>query len=248
MKIVLAGVVAGALALSVAAAQEAPPPAPKAPEAGNQQPGNQRGRAGWGGMMGRGMLGTVTEVTPDHFKIKNEAGEIRTINFSVNTRFMKQPAQRQSEGGERTPPQTIKATDIKVGDAIAASGEMDPSGNSVGAVLVVQLDPERARQMRDMQANFGKTWLIGKVLAIHETKVTVQSPIDNSAHTFVADENTTFRKRRDIATLADVQVGDNVRVEGTVKEGVFMATTVNVMGMPPARGGPMPPPGATPPQ
>jgi hypothetical protein len=245
MKIVLLGVIASGLALGGAAAQQVAPPPNGTPEQGGQ-----RGRMGWGGMMGgRGMLGTVTQVDSDHFKIKSETGEIRTVNFSANTRFVKQPAQRQAEGGERTPPQPIKATDIKVGDAIAANGEVDPSGNSVGAVLVVQLDPERARQMREMEANFGKTWLMGKVIAIHDTKVTLESPIDKADHTFVADENTTFRKRRDIATLADVQVGDNVRVEGAVKEGVFMATTVNLMGMPPARGGPMmPPAGNGPPQ
>jgi hypothetical protein len=80
---------------------------------------------------------------------------------------------------------------------------------------------------------------MGKVTAINETKVTLQSGIDNAAHTFVADENTTFRKRREPITLGDVQVGDNVRVEGSMQQGVFMATTVAVMG-PPANGGPMP--------
>ncbi len=116
---------------------------------------------------------------------------------------------------------------------------MDAAAKSVGAVVVFQIDPERAKQMREMQANYGKTWLMGKVTAINETKVTLQSGIDNAAHTFVADENTTFRKRREPITLGDVQVGDNVRVEGSMQQGVFMATTVAVMG-PPANGGPMP--------
>jgi len=40
----------------------------------------------------------------------------------------------------------------------------------VGAVVVLQLDPERAKQIREMEANFGKTWLMGKVTAINETK------------------------------------------------------------------------------
>jgi hypothetical protein len=63
--------------------------------------------------------------------------------------------------------------------------------------------------------------------------VTLLSSVDNAAHTFVADENTTFRKRREPIALADVQVGDNLRVEGAVKDGVFMAATVAVAGMPP---------------
>jgi len=61
--------------------------------------------------------------------------------------------------------------------------------------------------------------------------------VDNAEHTFVADENTSFRRRREPVTLADIQVGSNVRVDGTVKEGVFVASTVSLMG-PPAIGGP----------
>jgi len=93
--------------------------------------------------------------------------------------------------------------------------------------------------MREMQANFGKTWLLGKVTAVNDTKVTLQSPVDNAEHTFVADENTSFRRRREPVTLADIQVGANVRVDGTVNEGVFVASTVSLMG-PPAMGGPAP--------
>jgi hypothetical protein len=83
------------------------------------------------------------------------------------------------------------------------------------------------------------------VTAINETRVSLQSTVDNAAHTFSADENTTFRKRRDPITLADVQVGDMVRVEGAVKDGTFMATSVSVLAMPqggtptlPRQGGP----------
>jgi hypothetical protein len=87
--------------------------------------------------------------------------------------------------------------------------------------------------MREMRANYGKTWLMGKVTAINETKITLQGTVDNAAHAFVANEDTSFRKRREYMTLADLQVGDMVRVEGTVKDGIFVATLVNVMGMPP---------------
>jgi len=136
-----------------------------------------------------------------------------------------------------TPPQPIKAAEIKVGDAIAASGEIDASAKSVGAVVIFQIDPERARQIREMQANYGKTWLMGRVTAVNEVKVTLQGGPDNASHTFIADENTTFRKRRDPITLADIQVGDMVRAEGSIKNGEFIATTVAVMGAPPNRGG-----------
>jgi hypothetical protein len=112
-------------------------------------------------------------------------------------------------------------------------GEVDAAAKSVGAVVVMQIDPERAKQMREMQANYGKTWIMGRVTAIDGVKVTLMGSIDQAPHTFAADENTTFRKRRDPITLADIQVGDMVRVEGGVKDGTFLATTVNAMGAPP---------------
>ena len=215
---------------------------------GSGQPDQLRGqRGGFGNMMGRGVMGTVTEIAADHFTIKNDAGEVYTIHYSVNTRIMKGGGgggmgrgQVGDNPGGFTPPVAIKASDIKVGDAIGASGEVDSTAKSVGAVFIFQIDPERAKQMREMQANYGKTWLMGRVTAINEVKITVQGGPDNASHTFVADENTTFRKRRDPVTLADIQVGDMVRADGSIKDGAFLATSVAVMGQPAQRnqGGP----------
>jgi Domain of unknown function (DUF5666) len=191
--------------------------------------------------MGRGTVGTVTEVAADHYTIKTDLGEVYAVHYSVNTRMMKQPpgpARRTEDGqGERTPPTPIKPADIKVGDVIAASGEVDTAARTIGAVFVMLVDPERAKEMRAMEANFGKTWLAGRVTAINEVKVTLEGGPDNAVHSFVADENTTFRKRRDPITLADIQVGDFVRVEGAVKGGSFLATNVAVM-TPQPSGGP----------
>jgi hypothetical protein len=138
--------------------------------------------------------------------------------------------QGRGMGNGGNPPQEIKATDIKVGDVIEARGAVDATAKSVGATSVALVDPERAAQMRAMEANFGKTWLMGKVTAIDGVKVTLTGALDNAPHSFVADENTTFRRRRDPITLADIQVGDTVRADGAVKDGVFTATAVGDMG------------------
>jgi preprotein translocase subunit YajC len=250
-----------------------PATAGQAPASGQGPGPDGEGRRGGPGMagMGRGIMGMVTEVAPDHFMVKNAANEIYTIHFSANTRMMRQPAGSPRQpgqdrnrdrsqdagadarpdrgmGGGGAPPTPIKATDIKVGDAIAAGGETDDKAKSVGAVFVMLLDPERAKAMRELQANFGKTWLMGKVTAINETTVTLHSNVDNADHTFMADENTTFRKHGEPITLGDVQAGDNVRIEGATKDGQFVATSVNVMAFPAARGGPVKAPGDKPPQ
>jgi Domain of unknown function (DUF5666) len=249
------------LALAASAQDAATPSqtvsAPKVQsDAGN---GGRGAGRGWGGgnAMGRGTMGTVTEVTPDHYTIKTETGETYTVHYSANTRILKQQPHPRGEGGASAgeqggnrgggnPPTPLKATDIKVGDAIAAMGEVDASAKSVGATMVLQMDPERAKQMREMEANYGKTWLMGKVTAIDGVKVTLNGAVDHTPHTFVADENTTFRKRRDPITLADIHVGDNVRVEGALKDGAFLASSVNAIGQPLA--GTPSAPGNAPPQ
>lgn len=260
---ILAALLLSAAVAGVSAQDAPAPPGPgQGGQSGGGWQGQRGGRGGgmMVSMFNRGAGGTVTEVAADHYTIKTELGETYTIHFSVNTRMMKQPpgggpgreqgrgsGQGQGAGqgsgqgagaggGEaemRTPPQPIKATDIKVGDAIAVSGEVDANAKSVGAVFIMLIDPERAKEMRAMEASFGKTWLAGRVTAINEVKVSLEGGPDRAAHSFVADENTTFRKRRDPITLADVQVGDMVRVEGAVKDGTFLATSVVVMGPPP---------------
>lgn len=251
-----------ALALGLSAgvlAQDAP-----APPSGQQPGGRGYGRGMGMGFGGRGVMGTVTEVAPDHYTVKNDSGEIWTVHYDANTHVMKQaprPAnaaaggqagaggQADGQGEGRmlrgTPPSPIKASDIKVGDAIAAAGEMDQSTKSVGAVMIMQLDPESAKRMEEMRASFGKTWLSGRVTAISETSVTLEGTMDRQPHTFVADENTDFRQRRDPITLADIKAGDMVRVEGSVKSGQFVASSVNLMG-PQANGGPARRPGPPP--
>ncbi len=264
-----------ALAASVCAqdASSAPPAAENSGKpAGAGGNGQRAGRNGFGGSVGRaiasgsGIMGVVTEVAADHYTVKIDTGEIYTVNFSVNSRIFKMPAgapgggmgtgsgrgagSGMGQGGRMgqpgNPPVAIKATDIKVGDAVAAMGDLNVPAKSVGAVSIIQLDPERARQMREVQANFGKTWIMGKVTAIDGVKVTLMSSIDNASHAFAADENTTFRKRRVPITLADIQPGDMVRAEGALKDGAFTATAVNVMGMP--QGGTPTVPRTAPPQ
>jgi preprotein translocase subunit YajC len=230
--------VAGAVA---AGAQQAAPPSGS--EQGQSQGQGGRGR-GFGGFPGggRGVLGTVTEVAADHYTIKTDSGEIYTVHFSANTRIMKQPAaggRRQRGGGdgagqgqgdgERIQPQPLKPADIKVGDIITAGGEMDTAAKSIGAVFIAQVDPERAKQMREMQANYGKTWLAGRITAIDGTTITIDGIVDHAPHSIVVDENTSFHQRRDAITLSDIKPGEQLRAEGAMKGSTFLATTVTAM-------------------
>jgi len=236
--------------------------------------GHRGGRGGFGGMMGRGLMGTVTAVAGDHYTIKTDAGDVYTVHFTEDTRMFKrqarsgEPVAGQGEGqgeaggehrgmgrGYGNPPQQIAATDIKAGDVISVMGDTDNAAKSVNARAVALMDQQTVDQIRAMEANFGKTWLMGKVTAIDGAKITLTGVLDSAPHTIVADENTEFRKRREPITLADIQLGDTVRADGASKDGLFTAASVNVFGgqageTPSVPRGPAAPqaPGSAPPQ
>jgi hypothetical protein len=224
-----------ALTLS-APAQEAPPP-------GGMGGGQGMGSGPGGGMgPGRGVGGTVTALSGSTITIKTEDGDTYQVLTSANSRIMKR-IDRQ--------PEPVKLSEIHVGDALMAGGEVDAKAKTVGAVFVMVLTPEQAAQAKKMREDFGKTWTAGEVTDIKDTDISIKRR-DGVAQTISVDENTSFKKRNDSITLADIQVGDQLRATGALKGSSFLAATVSVgrMGGPGGDGrGPRPaqaPAGAAP--
>ncbi len=182
--------------------------------------GGGYGSGSGGGMMGngRGVGGTVTAVSGSTITIKTEEGDTYQILTSANSRIMKR-VDRQ--------PEPVKITDIHVGDALMAGGEVDAKAKTVGAVFVMLLTPEQAAQAKKRREEFGKTWTAGEVTAIKDTDITIKR-MDGVAQTVSVDENTSFKKRGDSITLADIQVGDRVTAQGALKGTTFVATAVNI--------------------
>jgi len=186
-----------------------------------QEPQHGPGGGGWtmGGNGNPPVAGSVTAVGPSDLTVKTIEGETYKITYSVNTHFLK----------DRQP---ARSGDVKVGDTVIAAGVVDAKARTVAAVFVAELDAEQAKRMQEAQASYGKTWIGGRITAIDETKLTLTG-MDGKPATFIVDENTSFRKRHDSITLADVKVGDRVRVDGAVKSGTFVASTLSVMVPPP---------------
>ncbi len=157
--------------------------------------------------------GTVTAVSGDNITVKTETGDVYKVETGPNTRFRKQREQ-------------IKISDIHVGDMVGAAGDKDEKAKTLGAIMVMVIDKEQYEKAR---ADFGKTWTAGAIQSIDETKITIKRP-DNVIQTIVVDENTSFRKRRDSITLADIKVGDNVSAQGSLQNGNFLATVLAVGG------------------
>jgi len=162
---------------------------------------------------GSGVRGTVTAAAPGSFTIRTEEGETYQVLYSPNTHLMKDQ-------------QPIVAGDIHVGDMLMAGGLVDAKAKTVGAVLLYDID---AAEVRNARAGFGKTWVMGKVTAIHELKITIERANDKQAQVVAVDENTSFRKRREDVTLADVKIGDVISAQGAMHEDTFLATALRIM-------------------
>jgi hypothetical protein len=162
---------------------------------------------------GNGVRGTVTAAAAGSFTIHTDEGETYKVLYSPNTRLMK----------DRQP---IAASDIHVGDMLMAGGLVDAKAKTVGAVLLYDIDAEEVRKAR---AGFGKTWVMGKVTAIHELRITIERAGDKQTQIVSVDENTSFRKHREDVTLADVKVGDVISADGALHAETFLATNLRIM-------------------
>jgi Cu/Ag efflux protein CusF len=207
-----------ALCFSYARGQEMRPDGP---------PGGSRTGQGGQGMAAafadHGVQGTVTAISGNDITVKTEDGLSYKIETGVNTRFRKQRDQ-------------IKLADIHVGDVVGAFGDKDDKAKTLGAIAVMVFDKE---QYEKAKADFGKTWTAGTVQSIDETRIKIKRP-DNVIQTVAVDENTSFRKRRDSITLADIKVGDNITARGALQGGDFLATLLSVGGPGGFRGGQRP--------
>lgn len=126
--------------------------------------------------------------------------------------------------------QPVKLSDIKVDDTVFARGELN--GSTMNAALLGVVNPEMLQRMQQggmpfNREDLGKKFIAGEVKAINETKITIARP-DNQTQDIEVDENTSFKKRGESITLADIQVGDFVRGPGELKDGVFVAKELMV--------------------
>jgi hypothetical protein len=176
---------------------------------------------------GNGVRGTVTAASAKSFTIRTDEGDNYQVFYSANTRLMK----------DRQP---IEAADIHVGDMLIAGGLVDAKAKTVGAVVVLDVD---AAEVGKARAGFGKTWVAGKVTAIHDLKITIERAGDKQTQVVEVDENTSFKKRKEDVTLADIKVGDFISAQGALHADTFLAATLRIMPPTPSKPVPAPPPG-----
>lgn len=225
----------------------------------------QPSQAGFGGG-DRSVRGTVTAAAPPFFTIRTDTDETWQVKLGPNARVIKssgampgehrgnqrdqnQRDQNQSDpnqSDQQTPPESISVADIHVGDILAAGGDIDASAKKVNAAFGFVID---AATVKQLAADWAVTYIAGKITALDadQAKITVQRP-DGKTATIQADENTSFRKRRESITLADIKVGDRVTGRGALKNGVFTPVALVVFDANARRGERNAGNGAVPPQ
>lgn len=180
-------------------------------QAAPQEAQGPRFAGGMAEMQAHGLQGDITAISGSTITVKTEQGETYSVLTGPNTHFRKQRDE-------------IQITDVHVGDMIAVFGDKNAKAKTIGAAFVAVLDKARFEQMR---AEFGKTWTAGVVQSINGTNIVVKRP-DNVTQTIAVDENTSFRRRREDITLLDIKPGDNIGARGSLQNGTFLATMINV--------------------
>jgi hypothetical protein len=159
------------------------------PDGGSMGSGNGPGSGAFNN--GQMVRGTVTAVATDKITVKTDAGDVYQVALSANTRLMKgrQPS---------------KVTDVKAGDAVGAMGVLDAPTKTIHALFVTVVDAEEVKKAKE---GMGKVYIVGKVTAIDEVKLTVLRT-DGVNQVIEVDEGTSFKKGgRGIAMMMSAGAG-----------------------------------------
>jgi len=149
---------------------------------GDQQPqqdaqGMRSSPGGPGGRRGAAARGTVASVSGSNIVVKDESGTTWTIITTENTRVMR----------GREP---LAVSGIQAGDEVVSMGMPDADKHELHAMMVMDVP---AADVAKAKANLGKTYIVGRITAIDETKLTVLRT-DKVSQTIALDETTSLRK------------------------------------------------------
>ncbi len=126
---------------------------------------------------GRGVRGTVVAASGSNVTLKTEAGETWTVIATDNTRV----------NVDRQP---TKVADLKAGDEVMAMGVPDPAKHELHALAIMGFS---AAQVAKLKADLGKTYIVGKITAMDETKLSILRP-DKVTQVISLDETTSLHR------------------------------------------------------
>jgi hypothetical protein len=181
--------------------------------------------------------GKIAEIKDDGLTIKTTQGENATVKVSAETRF-------------RRDQKDAHLADFKIGDTVMILGEQDANGTWTARLVVTGPDTSNGARgglfggPPPNPQDMGKTFIIGELKKIEDTKLTIRRP-DGVDQTTQVDANTKFLDARgETIKLVDFKPGDHISGMGGVKDGVVVLTECRKA---PDLGAPPPPPLPAPP-
>ena len=152
--------------------------AQNATSGGDQRPQQDaQGMRGGGARRGGGTRGVVVSVSGANVVLKDENGATWTVITTENTRVMR--------GRE---PLALSA--IQAGDEVFGMGVPDADKHELHAVMVMDVP---AAEVAKAKANLGKTYIVGRITAIDETKLTILRT-DKVSQSILLDESSSLHK------------------------------------------------------
>ncbi|MBZ5514929.1 MAG: DUF5666 domain-containing protein [Acidobacteriia bacterium] len=171
-----------------------------------QGPGPSGGRGFQGEPGGPRIMGTVASVGVDRITVKTGDGKEQTILLGAETRYRE--AQRE-----------IQLEDLKPGDHVFVMGRAG-ANNEITALAVRRVTEDQMQRFGG-----GGDRAFGEIIAIGKNQLTLRNRRQGERVVKI-NEQTTFMKQGQPATLADLKVGDRVMAVGKEVNGEFTATRI----------------------
>jgi co-chaperonin GroES (HSP10) len=182
-------------------------------------------------------LGTVTAVTGNNLTLKTDAGQEVVVSVADGTRIL----QLAPGSTDLKTAQTITLKDIATGDRVLVNGKAGDTASSFEASRVILMKSSDIAQKREAeQADWQKRGTGGIVSAVDAGTGTLTVAIGAKKVAVTTTDKTQFRRYAGDSvkfedakpgTLAQVQVGDQLRVLGTKSDdGLSIPAEVVVSG------------------
>jgi co-chaperonin GroES (HSP10) len=166
-------------------------------------------------------LGTVTAVAGNSLTLKTDAGQVVTVSVGDGARIL----QLAPGSTDLKTAQTIVLTNIAVGDRVLVSGKAGDTADAFSASRVILMKSTDIAQKHEMeQADWQKRGSGGIVSAVDAGTGVVTISIGAKKVAVTTSSTTQFRRYAGDSvkfedakpgTLAQIQVGDQLRVLGT---------------------------------
>jgi hypothetical protein len=161
--------------------------------------------------------GTITDIISNVLTIKTPPGDTVTVKVTSETHFRRDGKDSQ-------------LADFRIADTVVISAERDQSGIWNARSIATGSETGNPQEM-------GKTFIIGEVKKIENTRLTIHRPDGVDQAIEIDDQAILLDGRGETIKLADFKTGDQIIGTGALKNGVFVATDFRKAPPPP----PLPP-------